>query len=505
LLSYAVAATGPGRPEVRIDALETLDRLHRRYATYSAYPGRPLRFLKNLLADRQWNKPISAADVAASFSAETGLPLFMLDDAKPLNTTATQTWFQEQVLGQDEAGRLVVDTIATVKARLARPGRPIASFLFIGPTGVGKTEMAKSLAQFLFQDRRRMIGFDMSEYARPDSVRRLIGGLGGEYGTEGLLTSKVREQTFSVVLLDEFEKADSSFFDLLLQVLGEGRLTDASGRLADFSNCVVIMTSNLGAETFKGTSLGFTSHADGDRAREHFLREVRDFVRPEILNRIDRIVPFGPLDERTIAKIASAELGQVMRRDGIRYRGVVLNLAPEVPLYLARKGYDARYGARPLKRAIERELLVPLSEELNARGSKIVDLAEVKVENDEILVTLHPAPAGEGDIGAPKAAPAKPVQGIVNLRREVQSLERSRALLQLRNEAYRLERLIERISKKTYKNAIDLDILARLPELDNGIKLFSSLSDTGWRHWKMRFCSRFTAPATLSHTGLPRR
>lgn len=270
--------------------------MHRRYATYSAYPGRPLRFLKNLLEDRS-GKTITADDVTARFSEETGLPLFLLNDAVKLDLEDTQRWFGSQVIGQPEAVALIIDLLATVKAGLTRAGRPIASLMFIGPTGVGKTEMAKSLAEFLFQNRERMIRFDMSEYADPIAVNRLIGGI---WGAAGLLTSKVREQPFVVLLLDEFEKAHPSFFDLLLQVLGEGRLTDSSGRLADFTNAVVIMTSNLGAETFKRSALGFRDGASAtSAARAHFLKEVRAFVRPEFFNRIDRIVPFAPLDEAT--------------------------------------------------------------------------------------------------------------------------------------------------------------------------------------------------------------
>src|SRR6185437_8343903 len=188
---------------------------HRRYATYSAYPGRPLRFLENLIKDRPETEILGAAEVIAAFSRETGLPQFMLDPEAPLDLTAARQWFAERVIGQERAVDLVADLLAMVKAALTRPRRPIASLLFIGPTGVGKTELAKALAEYFFGDRNRLTRFDMSEFATPMAVDRLVGGA---FGAEGLLTAKVREQPFSVILFDEFEKAHWSFFDLLLQV-----------------------------------------------------------------------------------------------------------------------------------------------------------------------------------------------------------------------------------------------------------------------------------------------
>src|SRR5262249_30690931 len=210
------------------------------------------------------------------FTRETGLPRFLLEDAVRLDLKATRDRFARRVIGQPEAVDLVVDLLATVKAGLTRPHKPIASLLFIGPTGVRKTEMAKALADFLFGDPGRLTRLDMSEYADPAAVQRLIGG---GFGAEGVLTSRIREQPFAVVLLDEFEKAHPLLFDLLLQVLGEGRLTDAAGRLADFCNAMVILTSNLGAESFQQGAFGFPGTGEGEaldgereRAWEHCQR-----------------------------------------------------------------------------------------------------------------------------------------------------------------------------------------------------------------------------------------
>ena len=205
---------------------------------------------------------ITVADVTAAFAKETGLPSFLLDDEVSFDVDRTTKWFEERVIGQSAAVKLIVELLATTKAGLTRPRRPIASLLFTGPTGTGKTEMAKSLARFFFGDERRMARFDMSEYADASAVTRLVGGL---TGGEGTLTARIREQPFSVLLFDEFEKADSSFFDLLLQMLGDGRLTDGRGRLADFTNSIVVMTSNLGAQLFRRPRAGFETEGRDER------------------------------------------------------------------------------------------------------------------------------------------------------------------------------------------------------------------------------------------------
>ena len=463
-----VAANLKGYANIEADAQDRLDQLHRRYATYSAYPGRPLRFMMNLLKDQEANTTINTNDVTRAFSRETGLPLLFLEDSLRLDLRATHDWFTARVIGQNDAVDLVTDLLATVKAGLVRPRKPIASLLFIGPTGTGKTEMAKALAEFLFQDRHRMIRFDMSEYSDPVAVQRLIGGVGS---SEGLLTAKVREQPFAVVLLDEVEKAHPQFFDLLLQVLGEGRLTDAAGRVADFCNAVVIMTSNLGAESYQRGVQGFsaTAKADDDsnrqRASQHFLKEVRAFVRPELFNRIDRVVPFAPLSEATVQRIATRELDKIKLRDGLKYRGVSVNLADEVAQFLARKGYDARYGARPLKRTIERELLAPLAQQLNQFAAHEALATEVTLAENGLHVSTVPALDEAGKRPRKTTADQHLLYHAENatvLRIETRRLARSAAMMDLQNQSYRLEAIERRAYQSKRQRPDELEELTRL-------------------------------------------
>jgi ATP-dependent Clp protease ATP-binding subunit ClpC len=440
------------RTELTHEGLDKLLRLHRRYATYSANPSRPLRFVQSLFSDRRRQAAaasasdpceISAADVTQAFATETGLPHWLLEESQTLNLEQLRTWFASRVLGQEHAIDLLVNLIATIKAGLTRPNRPLASLLFIGPTGVGKTELAKSLAEFLFSDSQRLTRFDMSEFADPVSVQRLIGGA---FGVEGLLTAKIREQPFSVVLFDEVEKADPLFFDLLLQILGEARLTDGAGRVAHFSNAVIVMTSNLGAASYKSSTTGFGNDSTSTeysqrQAAEHFTREVRRFVRPELFNRLDRIVPFSPLSETHVRQVAKRQLELLRMREGIRFRNVDLRLDDQVIPHLAAIGFDPRFGARPLKRAIERELLTPLAERLNAYDVNQPLRADVHWRNGRIACDVV---ASRSESVAERTSDRELAESYLTLRRETQRLQQCPAMLELRNSAFQLQRLHDR-------------------------------------------------------------
>jgi ATP-dependent Clp protease ATP-binding subunit ClpA len=463
-----LAAQGIRSRPVEPAALDAIDRLHRRYATYSAYPGRPLRFLDNLIRDGQDDVPITADEVYRGFTRETGLPRPLIDPRVPLDLTETHRWFSSRVVGQPEAVDLVVDLLATVKAGLTRPNRPIASLLFIGPTGVGKTEMAKALAEFLFGSKDRLTRFDMSEYADEVSVRRLVGGA---FGSEGLLTAKVREQPFCVLLLDEVEKADPSVFDLLLQALGEARLTDAGGRLADFRNAVVILTSNLGAESYRKGSAGFvTSGPSAGEAKEHFTRAVEQFLRPEMFNRLDRVVPFAPLGTETIRRITDREWQKVLARDGVRFRGVSVNSSPELLDHLAVVGFDPRYGARPLKRAMERELLAPLARQMNRHSGDTPLSVEVGVSDGRPAVAVRPIQGSRSQvIREPSGPTGKLATDVQTLRRWHQLVETCSVVRELNNDVYQLGWVEKRILRKQARQkpltAYEQEALARLGRL----------------------------------------
>jgi hypothetical protein len=282
----------------------------------------------------------------------------------------------------------IVDLLLSVKTQLTRTGKPIASLLFAGPTGVGKTEMVKVLAEWLFGRRTKIVRFDMSEFVDLGSVLRLTGDIGRG---EGSLISAVRKEPFSVVLFDELEKAHPAFFDLLLQILGEGRLMDGRGSVADFCSTVVIMTSNLGADSFRTSTMGFgDSGNERQRAMEFFLSRVRSFFRPELFNRLDGVIAFSPLTEEVIRSIVEKELSKLFDRPGLRARDLALHLDPSVREYLSTIGFSAEYGARQLQRILQDRLVVPLARGLNRHQYDESLSVECLEEGGKLTVTIKP-------------------------------------------------------------------------------------------------------------------
>jgi len=317
----------------------------------------------------------------------TGIPVTRLQEAETARLLRMEEEMHETVVGQDEAIAVISRAIRRSRAGLKDPKRPIGSFIFSGPTGVGKTELARGLARFLFADASALIRVDMSEYMEKFSVSRLIGAPPGYVGYEdsGTLTKAVRRKPYSVVLLDEIEKAHPDVFNILLQVLDEGHLTDNYGRVIDFKNTVVIMTSNVGArDMVKGKALGFAqpdSRASFEKMAEKVKEEINKTFNPEFLNRLDDIIVFHPLTREHIAQIVSILLKEVQRRLG--EEELTLRLTPAASDFLVDHGYDEHFGARPLKRAIQKYVEDPLSEKILvgefARGDEIeVDVAPDK-------------------------------------------------------------------------------------------------------------------------------
>lgn len=361
-----------------LDVLPTVIDLQRRYERSAAFPGKAARMLTRLAvkataeevrgtADTPENddpfepvKIVTRDGTLKEFQAQSGLSLAFLDQRARLDRAEILAALTSQVIGQDEAVEAAANVIAVAKARLNDPERPLAAFLFLGPTGVGKTETAKAVARYLFGDGDRLLRFDMNEYVNEGSAARLVGTFSHP---EGLLTAAIRRQPFAVVLLDEIEKADPEVFDLLLQLLGEGRLTDALGRTADFTNAIVIMTSNLGVREAEA-QIGFREGSGA--AAQNYTIAAEKFFRPEFFNRLDRVVPFRRLSREHMSTIAERLVNDVLNREGFRQRKCVLNVTAAALDRVIDAGFDPTLGARAMKRAVERQLTQPAAVRLAA-------------------------------------------------------------------------------------------------------------------------------------------
>ena len=313
---------------------------------------------------------VDSDDIAAIVSRWTGIPVTKMVQSEKDKLLHLEEELHKRVVGQDDAIAAIADAVRRSRAGLNDPRRPIGSFIFLGTTGVGKTELAKALAEYLFDDENMMTRIDMSEYQEKFSVTRLIGSPPGYVGYEegGQLTEAVRRKPYSVVLFDEIEKAHPDVFNILLQVLDDGRLTDNKGRLVNFKNTIIIMTSNMGSALIRERFEKMTD-ANRDQVIESTKNEVLDLlkqnIRPEFLNRIDEIIMFTPLNEKEIARIVELQINSVKK--ALASNGITLTATPAAVQYLARVGYDPEFGARPVKRAIQRLVLNELSKEILAQ------------------------------------------------------------------------------------------------------------------------------------------
>ncbi|MFJ6532907.1 ATP-dependent Clp protease ATP-binding subunit [Microbacterium sp. NPDC091662] len=367
---------------------ETIKRLERDIAeaeqAEAATPAEP----------RMVNEQVTDEDIAAVIAAWTGIPVGRLLQGESEKLLHLENELGKRLIGQKDAVKAVSDAVRRSRAGISDPGRPTGSFLFLGPTGVGKTELAKALAEFLFDDEHAMVRIDMSEYGEKHSVSRLVGAPPGYVGYEqgGQLTEAVRRRPYSVILLDEVEKAHPEVFDVLLQVLDDGRLTDGQGRTVDFSNVILILTSNLGSPILIDPVLA------PDEKRDQVMALVRQAFRPEFLNRLDDIVMFSALSEDDLAQIVELSVDQL--HDRLRDRRLTLAVTPDARAWLAERGYDPMFGARPLRRLIQSEVQNKLATALLSGNVHDGDTVRVDVAADGaglVLTSTTPDPEPEED------------------------------------------------------------------------------------------------------------
>ena len=344
------------------------------------------------------HRPVTEEDIAAVVSGWTGIPVTRLTEDEGERLLHMEDTLHKRVVGQDEAVKAVARAIRRGRVGLKDPKRPIGSFLFLGPTGVGKTELCKSLAEAMFGDENAMIRIDMSEYMERHTVSRLIGSPPGYVGHDegGQLTEKVRRKPYSVVLFDEIEKAHEDVWNVLLHILDDGRITDSQGRTVDFKNTVIVMTSNIGAKalTAAGAKLGFSSEERGSdpdaetafqRAKDTVMAELRQTFRPEFLNRIDDIIVFRALTQEDIQEVARRMLNTVSAR--METMGIHLDASNEAVAELAKEGFDPKYGARPLRRAIQSKVEDAVAEKMLDGTFQTGDTARLTVEDNKLCIT----------------------------------------------------------------------------------------------------------------------
>ncbi|MBU6280763.1 ATP-dependent chaperone ClpB [bacterium] len=336
-------------------------------------------------------------DIASVVARWTGIPVTKLVEGEAQKLLRLEEHLHERVIGQDEAVAAVSDAVLRARSGLKDPQRPVGSFIFLGPTGVGKTELARALAEFLFDDEQAMVRIDMSEYMEKHSVARLIGAPPGYVGFEegGQLTEAVRRRPYSVVLFDEIEKAHPDVFNALLQILDDGRLTDGQGRTVDFKNVVIIMTSNVGSQLILsyGDAVADSRSPQHAQMKEEVLNALRQQFRPEFLNRVDDIVVFHGLTRENLARIVEIQLGRLRKR--LAERNVELELTPAAVTHFSTTGYDPVYGARPLKRLLQREMETQLGRRILA--GEIPDRSKVRVDWNGSELTFTTTPATESE------------------------------------------------------------------------------------------------------------
>jgi ATP-dependent Clp protease ATP-binding subunit ClpC len=358
----------------RLTVQEEQASLAREYELAAQYKTQRLQLISDYdtvhadwMRENTLDEVVDEDDIAEVIASWTGIPVNQMLETEAEKLLRMEEALHERIIGQDEAISAISDAIRRARSGLKDPRRPIGSFIFLGSSGVGKTELAKALAEFMFDDEDALLRIDMSEYREQHTTARLFGAPPGYIGYEegGQLTEAVRRRPYRVILFDEIEKAHPEVWNALLQILDDGRLTDGQGRVVDFRNTVIIMTSNLGTEfARRGGTLGFAPNLDPELVADHSKIEkaLRDNFRPEFLNRIDEIIVFSPLNLDEVEQIVDLQMAQVVER--LAEQGMTAELTPEARRWLARQGYDPAFGARPLKRALQKYVESPLSVQL---------------------------------------------------------------------------------------------------------------------------------------------
>lgn len=370
--------------------------------------------LKRLQSSRRiLREEIAEQDIADIVSRWTGIPVSRMLEAEAEKLSRMEEFLERRIVGQSDAVKKISDTVKRSRAGIADPNRPIGSFIFLGPTGVGKTELTKALAEFMFDDEKALIRVDMSEYMEKHSVSKLIGSPPGYVGSEegGQLTEMIRHRPYAVVLFDEIEKAHPEVFNILLQVLDNGRLTDAKGRVVNFKNTLIILTSNIGAQYIdRMERIGFAEasvqKADYEEAKEKVMTAVKDNFRPEFLNRLDDIILFNILSPEAVEKIVKIQVDQVVAR--LAQKEIVLDILPEAMTVLAKEGYNPQYGARPLKRLIQSKILTSVASLMISKGVMKGGTITVGHKNNEFTFDIKKGKKGslwaESMIDTPKGS-----------------------------------------------------------------------------------------------------
>ena len=367
--------------KISTQAISQLFTIQRNYLRRKALPGSVMKLLQQLSVKYKY-QTIDASEIRSEFETFSGLNQEIFDESYTFEKDEIRKKIEVKLIGQPEAVDALTDVVHVIKSKLNNPDKPMSSFLFIGPTGVGKTQAAKVLCNFLMGNEEHLMRFDMNEYIDDGAIQRLIGDY---YNAEGQLTGKVRYRPFGIILFDEIEKANPKVHDLLLQVLDDGRLTDSLGRTVDFTNTIIIMTSNVGARQ-ASTRLGFKTKTTDDSGV--YRKAVENRFRPEFINRIDKMVIFKPLELEHILSIAHLQIDELLRRDGFVRRTTILNISKEALEWVARRGFNSKMGGRALKRQIERDLTALSADQLIATYTDQPIIFEISYNGEHLVPSV---------------------------------------------------------------------------------------------------------------------